>query len=190
MSAKDRPAMPYGWGRVPYTFRDRLPWMNLPFPIEEYRERLGRLRAHLAQDGLDCLVVLGHRADNSNIRYLTNFEDFYGGETVLVVPAAGEPGFTTNGVMHGEPMHSGIQDCWIEDARCAAAPRTVTGSAQPATVLDHLEDFIRDVAFVVHRRRWKRSTAMTVEHRVVFHICGDLGDRKLSKIEREELQSF
>ena len=31
--------------------------------------------------------------------------------------------------MHGEPMHSGIQDCWIEDVRCAAAPRTVTGDA-------------------------------------------------------------
>ena len=42
----------------------------------------------------------------------------------------------------------------------------------------------------VHRRRWKRSTAMTVEHRVQYHICGDLGDRPIGKIEREELQSF
>jgi len=32
-------------------------------------------------------------------------------------------------------MHSGIQDCWIENARCAAAPRTVTGDADPVTVL-------------------------------------------------------
>jgi Xaa-Pro aminopeptidase len=148
VSAKNRPAMPYGWGRVSYTYWDRLPWMNLPFPVQEYHDRHGRLRAGMAQEGLDCLVVLGNRADNSNIRYLTNFEDFYGGETVLVVPAAGEPGFTTNAVMHGEPMHSGIQDCWIEDVRCAAAPRTVTGSAQPATILDHVEDFIieRDCA--------------------------------------------
>jgi Xaa-Pro dipeptidase len=46
--------------------------------------------------------------------------------------------------MHGEPMHSGIQDCWIEDARCAAAPRTVAGSAQPVTIFDHVEDFIRE----------------------------------------------
>ena len=42
----------------------------------------------------------------------------------------------------------------------------------------------------VHRRRWKRSTAMTVEHRVQYHICGDLGDRPIGKIEREEIQSF
>jgi Xaa-Pro aminopeptidase len=144
MSAKGRPAMPYGWGRVPYTYADRLPWMHLPFPVEEYRDRLARLVERMAHQDLDCLVVAGNRADGTNIRYLTNFEDFYGGESMLVVPREGPPGFTTNAVMHGEPMHSGIQDCWIEDVRCAAAPRTVTGSASPATVYDHIEDFITE----------------------------------------------
>jgi Xaa-Pro aminopeptidase len=144
VSAKGRPAMPYGWGRVPYTYADRAPWMNLPFPVEEYRERLRRLGAAMAAQDLDCLVVTGNRADGTNIRYLTNFEDFYGGDSMLVAPREGEPGFTTNAVMHGEPMHSGIQDCWIEDVRCAAAPRTVTGAAAPATVLDHVEDFITE----------------------------------------------
>jgi Xaa-Pro dipeptidase len=118
--------------------------MNLPFSVEEYHQRLDRLRARMVGEGLDCLVVLGNRADNSNIRYLSNFEDFYGGETMIVVPASGEPGFTTNAVMHGEPMHSGIQDCWMRDVRCAAAPRTVTGTARPAAMLDHVEDFIRE----------------------------------------------
>lgn len=144
MTAKGRPAMPYGWGRVPYAYTDRAPWMNLPFPIEEYRGRLRRLAERMGRQDLDCLVVLGDRADGTNIRYLTNFEDFYGGDSMLVVPRDGAPGFTTNAVMHGEPMHSGIQDCWIEDVRCAAAPRTVTGAASPATVLDHVEDFITE----------------------------------------------
>jgi len=144
MSAKGRPAMPYGWGRVPYSFADRAPWMNLPFPVGEYRERLRRLAERMGGQDLDCLVVLGNRSDGTNIRYLTNFEDFYGGDSMLVVPRDGPPGFTTNAVMHGEPMHSGIQDCWIEDVRCAAAPRTVTGAASPATVLDHVEDFITE----------------------------------------------
>jgi Xaa-Pro aminopeptidase len=118
--------------------------MNLPFPVEEYHERIGRLRGLMARDAFDCLVVLGNRADNSNIRYLSNFEDFYGGESIVVVPREGAPGFTTNAIMHGEPMHSGIQDCWIEDVRCAAAPRTVTGKADAVTILDHVEDFIRE----------------------------------------------
>ncbi|HEV2283984.1 MAG TPA: Xaa-Pro peptidase family protein [bacterium] len=144
MSAKGRPAMPYGWGRVPYSYADRAPWMNLPFPAEEYRERLRRLGERMVGQDLDCLAVLGNRSDGTNIRYLTNFEDFYGGDSMLVVPRDGPPGFTTNAVMHGEPMHSGIQDCWIEDVRCAAAPRTVTGAASPATVFDHVEDFITE----------------------------------------------
>lgn len=144
MSGGIRTEMPYGWGRVDYRYEDRLPWMNLPFPIEEYQSRLDRLRRLLEREKLDCLVVLGNRADNSNIRYLSNFEDFYGGESVIVVPLEGEPGFTTNAVMHGEPMHSGIQDCWMEDVRCAAAPRTVTGDAETVTILDHVEDFIRE----------------------------------------------
>ena len=137
-----RQEMPHGWGRVPYTYQDRLPWMNLPFPVEEYHERLQRLRGLMAHDGLDCLVVLGTRGEGANIRYLTNFEDFYGGQSVVVVPMDGPPGFTTNAIMHGEPMHSGIQDCWIEDVRCAAAPRTVAGSTNVVTIGDHIEDFI------------------------------------------------
>src|SRR2546422_210823 len=85
--------MPYGWGRVPYGYADRLPWMNLPFPVEEYHERLRRLALLMARDGIECLVVFGNRADGTNIRYLTNFEDFYGGGRRLGVaqhgPAAG-----------------------------------------------------------------------------------------------------
>jgi Xaa-Pro aminopeptidase len=118
--------------------------MNLPFDVSEYHQRIERLRQHMAQEKIDALVVVGNRADNSNIRYLSNFEDFYGGDSMVVVPAQGDVGFTTNAIMHGEPMHSGIQDVWIKDARCAAAPRTVTGNADAVTILDHVEDFIND----------------------------------------------
>jgi Xaa-Pro aminopeptidase len=169
LSAANRPAMPYGWGRVAYAYADRVPWMNLPFPVEEYQERLGRLREKMARAGLDCVVVLGNRADNSSIRYLTNFEDFYGGESMLVVAPSASPGFTTNAVMHGEPMHSGIQDCWVEDVRCAAAPRTITGGAQAATVFDHVEDFIRDL----------HCTAGTIG------VAGELGAERLYAFLRE-----
>lgn len=144
MGARGRPEMPYDWGRVSYSLADRLPWMNLPFDTSEYLQRIDRLRRLMAQDKIDVLVVVGNRADNSNVRYLSNFEDFYGGESIIVVPSQGKVGFTTNAIMHGEPMHSGIQDCWIEDVRCAAAPRTVTGSADPVTIMDHVEDFINE----------------------------------------------
>ena len=72
MGARNRPEMPYGWGRVPYSLKDRLPWMNLPFDVSEYHQRIERLRGHMSQDRLDALAVVGNRADNSNVRYLVS----------------------------------------------------------------------------------------------------------------------
>lgn len=48
----------------------------------------------MIRGGWDFAVVVGNQLERANIRYLTNFEDFYGGETILVVPADGTPGFT------------------------------------------------------------------------------------------------
>src|SRR2546425_6763409 len=53
-----------------------------------------------------------------------------------------------------------------------------------------LKDFVKDIFFGVHRPRWKRSTAMTSEQRISYHIRADLGDRKIGAIGREELHSF
>ena len=149
-TAVGRPEMPYGWGRVPYGYDDRLPWRNLPFDDAEYEQRIARLNALMREEGMDCLVLWGDRADGSNVRYLTNFEDFYGGQTIVVISIDGKVGMTTNAVMHGEPMHSGIQDAWPRDIRCAAAPRTVTGSASPVNVFNHIADFIREAGTVTH----------------------------------------
>jgi Xaa-Pro aminopeptidase len=99
----------------------------------------------MARDDIGCLLVLGNAADSANVRYLTNFDDLYGGETVVVVPAGGEVVLVTNAVMHGEPMHSGITQVWPHDARAAAAPRTVTGGAQVVTVPDHVRDILATV---------------------------------------------
>lgn len=139
-------AMPYGWGRVPYGPEDRLPWRIMPFPDEEYEERITRLRSLMARDDLDCVLVVGTGAESDGIRYLTNFQDVYGGETVLVVPPDGDVTMVTNAVMHGEPMHSGIADAWPRDVRAAAAPRTVTGGVQAYTLEHHVADAMRRIA--------------------------------------------
>ncbi len=135
-------AMPYGWGKVPFEYEDRLRWRILPFPEPEYEDRIARLRALMERDGIECLLVLGTAGDQGNVRYLTNFEDLYGGETVVIIPATGDVVLVTNAVMHGEPMHSGIPQVWPHEVRAAAAPRTVTGSAKAATVADHVRDVL------------------------------------------------
>jgi Xaa-Pro dipeptidase len=138
-------AMPYGWGKVPFAYEDRLPWRILPFPEQEYEQRVARLRARMEQDGIDCLLVLGAARDTANVRYLTNFDDLYGGDSVVVVPAHGDIVLVTNAIMHGEPMHSGIPQVWPCEVRAAAAPRTVTGDAKVATVADHVRDALASV---------------------------------------------
>lgn len=135
-------AMPYGWGRVPFGYEDRLRWQILPFTSEEYEARVERLRASMASEGIDCLLVYGTNADPANVRYLTNFDDLYGGDTVVAIPSSGEVVLITNAVMHGEPMHSGVPHVWPRDVRAAAAPRTVTGKAQAVTVADHVRDVL------------------------------------------------
>lgn len=131
---------PYGWGRVGYSWEAREPWLHLPFPVAEYEQRIERLRKGMGERGLDGLLVHGNRAERAPIRYLTNFEDYYGGDTLLVIPLSGPVGFTTNAVMHGEPMHSGIQDTWVRDVRCAPHPRTV--DYPTTTIYGHLEDLL------------------------------------------------
>ena len=137
---------PYGWGRVGYSWAEREPWLHLPFPVSEYEGRVDRIRKMMAARGLNGLLVHGTRAERAPIRYLSNFEDFYTGDTLMVIPSSGAVGLTTNAVMHGEPMHSGIQDTWVRDVRCAPHPRTV--DYQTTTIYDHLEDFLTERGLV------------------------------------------
>lgn len=133
--------MPYGWGRVPFDYEARKKWRDLPFPVEEYEGRVARVRERMRERGFGALVVYGTRGDRGPIRYLTNFEDYYKGDSLFVVPGEGEVAFITNSVFHGEPMHSGVQNAWMEDVRCAAHPRT---AAKAVSVFDHLADVLKE----------------------------------------------
>ena len=53
-----------------------------------------------------------------------------------------------------------------------------------------VEEFLNAVYFPVNRRRWKKSTIASNEHRVAHHITKAFGDRKLIEITRNELQTF
>ncbi len=133
---------PFGWGRLPYDWEMRQKWMHLPFPVKEYEERVTRLRDTLRTLGTDGLIVHGTRDDRAAIRYLSNFEDFYGGESFFVLPVETEVAFLTNAIMHSEPMHSGVQETWVRDVRCAPHPRTLV---EPTTSLyDHLSDVLEE----------------------------------------------
>ena len=53
-----------------------------------------------------------------------------------------------------------------------------------------LKDFVSVFFFPFYRRKWKRSTAMTTEDRIMRHIVGHFGKRAVGSFTRDELQDF
>jgi Xaa-Pro aminopeptidase len=109
--------------KVPYDWTEREKWVELPFPEEEFVGRIRKLREGMEKEHLDAVVVYGGLNDPSNLRYLSNFENWWG-ENLLVVPYSGEPALCTNSIFHGEPMHSNVQTTWIRDVRPTLHPHS------------------------------------------------------------------
>ena len=51
-------------------------------------------------------------------------------------------------------------------------------------------DFVKNVYFPFYRRKWKRSTKMTTQDRIEFHLIGEFSKRRLSELTRDRLQAF
>ncbi|WP_137390165.1 M24 family metallopeptidase [Rhodoligotrophos defluvii] len=95
----------------------------LPFPREEYLGRLGKIRAEMANRGLDLLIV----TDVANQHYITAYDgwSFYTPQ-VVVVP------------MEGEPI-------WIGRAMDAVGGR-LTAWMKPENVVGFPEDYVQTPA--------------------------------------------
>lgn len=126
--------------RIPFTWEDRLPWLELDFPVAEFEERLGRIQRMMAADGLDALLVYGGTGSESNVRYVSGFASFWGDNLVLV-PGSGAPVLVTNAIFHGEPMHSNIQSTWLEDVRPLLNPHS---TSNPLSLVDLAESALGD----------------------------------------------
>ncbi len=53
-----------------------------------------------------------------------------------------------------------------------------------------LGKYLDDAFLPACRRKWKESTRMTTEERMVFHLKPEFGERLLRTITREEMQAF
>ena len=81
---------------------------ELPFSQGEYNERVGKLRAEMAADGLDGLIVMSP----ANLHYLTGYYTFsVSNLTALVLPAEGDSGVVTASCEIPAAVLSG----WVED---------------------------------------------------------------------------
>lgn len=100
--------------KVPYDWKTRRKYLDLPFPVSEYRSRIARVRRAMQDSGLDAAVVFGSTGDPGDVVYLSNFAPF-GGNAAVVLPADGDPTLITDAVLHGEPINSYAWMTWMED---------------------------------------------------------------------------
>ncbi len=108
--------------------------------MEEYDNRITKVREKMRESGVDGLIIYGGPGNPSDIRYLTNFSSYIG-HTLLVLPLEGDPMLTTNSVLHGEPMHTLIWMTWVRDVRPAHMPATVRN---PENIVEFVRDFLKE----------------------------------------------
>ncbi len=104
--------------------------------MEEYEDRVARLRQAMAAEDLDALLIYGGPTDQGYVRWISNFPTFFG-YTFVLLGRQGDPILVTNSVMHSEPMHTQIWTTWIKDIRWGHHPATVRKA-------ENITDFVRD----------------------------------------------
>ncbi|HUY73220.1 MAG TPA: hypothetical protein VMW11_01785, partial [Candidatus Dormibacteraeota bacterium] len=76
--------MPQVQAAVPWDQAARERFGGSSFPVDEYRERLARVRAAMAQAGLTHLIAYSNYADPGNARWLSGFFTSHGDSLVVV----------------------------------------------------------------------------------------------------------
>ena len=104
---------------VSFDLASRRKYLEQEFTDAEYDRRLAAVRANMERDGLDALVIYCGATSYANARWLTNYQAF-NGSCFVVIRADGGITVTTDGVLHGEPMHTMVWTCRAADLRCAA----------------------------------------------------------------------
>jgi Xaa-Pro aminopeptidase len=104
---------------VPFDFASRRKYLDQEFSDAEYARRIDVVRANMAAAGVDALAIYCGAASYANARWLTNYQAF-NGTTFVVIRSDGSVSVTTDGVLHGEPMHTMVWTCRTQDLRCAA----------------------------------------------------------------------
>ena len=103
--------------KVPYDYETRRKYIDIPFPLEEYRDRVGKVRRMMEERELDALLVYSNPAGSEgsgHLTYLTSFAPL-GGNAALLLPLDGEPTLVFDRVFHSEPTHSMNWTTWVRD---------------------------------------------------------------------------
>jgi Xaa-Pro aminopeptidase len=126
----------------------KIGWDVPRFDADEGVRRYDALRAAMAADGVDGLVIAGHQGNygdrNANLRYVANYEPWYDDEYV-VLPGAGTPALFAWSEPHAEWCR---KVSWIDE---------VIPAAQMSRGYSGKDAYPRSIAAVVRERGLGRA---------------------------------
>ena len=100
--------------RLKHDLDARRPYLVPDFSDAEYERRLAAMRAGMATEKLDALIIFCGGGSYAPARWLTNYQPIYG-SVFVALRADGGVTVTTDGVLHAEPMHSMVWTCRAAD---------------------------------------------------------------------------
>ena len=63
-----------GFNRVPFDWENRKEWLDIPFPLEEYEQRVTNIQQAMKEADLQSLVIHGAPGWLAGaVRYISNF---------------------------------------------------------------------------------------------------------------------
>ena len=101
--------------RVPFDAATRREYLELPFPMSEYEDRIEKSRGLLRKYDLEALIAFGDQNDFGYLTYLANFEPMMGRGAVIITED--KVSLVTDSALHGEPMHTMIWKTWIDNVK-------------------------------------------------------------------------
>lgn len=178
-------------GRWPYTWEERSKVLELEFPAEEYQARLNKVYSLMEAEKIGTAVVYGGPNNDANIRYLTGWSSAFG-DSFAVISTRANPIVITNSIFHGEPMHSNIQTCWVQDFRPLKAFGTVLNQR---SIIDYVVDALREavgaqgkIGYVGGRRipaEFDRQLHEKLPHTELLEVSHILAEVRRVKSARE-----
>jgi len=101
--------------RIPYDWETRKKYLDLPFPITEYQERIKKVQKLMDEKQIDSVLMFGDSGNPSDLVYFANFIPF--GRAAIVIIKNKSPTIITDAILHGEPINSHAWMTWLEDFR-------------------------------------------------------------------------
>jgi Xaa-Pro aminopeptidase len=151
--------------KIPFDWTEREKWLDLPVPLQEYRDRIQKLQKIMKTKHILCGIVYGGPSGTSNLQYICGYDSWWGDTMVFVPPDGDDLIFVTNAVFHGEPAHSNMHTHWIKDIRSVLHPHS---AEKPKSISNLIAEIVKEKGYATG------SIAVCDDKKIPYHLMKQL----------------